>query len=73
MLGGGGPDTCPLTLSTDTKMNRIHEIFHTLGLNHVVDPTTLKGIMKYPPQKPNQQDVNSIIYNPFMIERRIYK
>lgn len=45
----------------DTKRNRIHEIFHTLGLH---DHTG--GIMKYPPQKPNKQNINQLIYNGFL-------
>ena len=62
-----------MNYSHDNKMNRIHEIFHTFGLEHSGDPSKLSGIMKYPPQTPNQQDANNTLYNPYMSERRFYK
>ena len=42
----------------DDKMNRIHEIFHTLGLPD--NPSGI-GIMSYPPHKPTQREINSLI------------
>ena len=57
----------------DTKMNRMHELFHTFGFEHPGDPTKYKGIMKYPPQRPNTKDANTLIYNPFMSKRRVMK
>ncbi len=44
----------------DTKMNRIHEIFHTLGFNHPKGTGGSQGIMKYPPEKPTQADINQL-------------
>lgn len=41
-------------------MNRIHEIFHTLGFDHPKGTGGSDGIMKYPPEKPNQSDTNRI-------------
>ena len=41
----------------DAKMNRIHEIFHTLGFSHPEDSGGKQGIMKYPPNKPSKLDV----------------
>ncbi|HVI48697.1 MAG TPA: DUF6443 domain-containing protein [Chitinophaga sp.] len=46
--------------SQDGKMNRIHEIFHTFGFNHPKGAGGNNGIMKYPPEKPNQGDVNQL-------------
>ncbi|WP_442787958.1 DUF6443 domain-containing protein [Flavobacterium suncheonense] len=46
--------------SQDGKMNRIHEIFHTLGLSHPKNNTENNGVMKYPPEKPNQNDINKV-------------
>jgi len=44
----------------DKQMNKIHEIFHTLGMSHPKGTGGQGGIMKYPPQKPNQSDANSV-------------
>jgi len=46
--------------SQDTKLNRLHEIFHTLGFSHPKGKGGNSGIMKYPPEKPNQGDANQI-------------
>jgi hypothetical protein len=50
----------------DTKMNRIHEIFHTLGFQHPRVVGGKDGIMKYPPEKPNQNDANQIGNSTFL-------
>ena len=42
--------------NTDTKMNRLHEIFHTLGFNHPEGEGGSQGIMRYPPQRPTTDD-----------------
>ena len=44
-------------LDTDTKFNRLHEIFHTFGFEDYKKELARKGngIMKYPPEKPIQQ------------------
>ena len=48
--------------STDTKRNRIHEIFHTLFFNH---DKADKGIGSYKrSDMPNQDDINMLINNP---------
>lgn len=59
-VGGvtSGKKDVTLNKNTDTKMNRIHEIFHTLGLKDF--PKDKTGIMNYPPEKPNQKDINLI-------------
>ncbi len=44
--------------SQDNNMNRIHEIFHTFGFTHPRGEGGTSGIMKYPPEKPNQADAN---------------
>lgn len=53
-----GKKDITMNKNEDTKMNRIHEIFHTLGLDDY--PKDKAGIMNYPPEKPNQKDINSI-------------
>ncbi|ANQ50579.2 hypothetical protein MY04_3214 [Flammeovirga sp. MY04] len=52
--------------SKDTKMNRIHEIFHTLGFSHPKGAGGSGGIMKYPPEKPNQNDANQLGNDSFL-------
>lgn len=53
----------------DTKLNRWHEIFHTLGLDHASN-----GVMRpYSPQEPTTNDANNLINNKYMSERRIKK
>ena len=52
--------------SQDTKNNRIHEIFHTLGFSHPKGKGGTSGIMKYPPEKPNQGDANQIGNSTFL-------
>lgn len=44
--------------SLDTQANRMHEIFHTLGFSHPKGIGSNTGIMKYPPELPNQNDAN---------------
>lgn len=46
--------------SKDNKMNRIHEIFHTFYFTHPKNKGGSDGIMKYPPETPNQNDANRI-------------
>ena len=56
----------------DTKMNRLHEIFHTIGLTHPKGEGGNQGIMKYPPQKPTKKDALELInteYLPTIIEK----
>jgi hypothetical protein len=50
----------------DLEINKIHEIFHTLGMSHPKNIGGNKGIMKYPPEKPNQNDTNFIGNGSFM-------
>jgi RHS repeat-associated protein len=50
----------------DTKMNRVHEIFHTLGFDHPKGTGGNNGIMRYPPEKPNQNDANQIGNSTFL-------
>lgn len=48
---------------TDTEMNRGHELFHTLGAQHPKGSGASSGIMAYPPQQPNQSDINNLMKN----------
>ncbi len=62
-VGGTTESSKYITMNTgeDTKMNRIHEIFHTLGLTHPRGTGgTEKGIMRYPPAKPSQAEINQV-------------
>ncbi len=52
--------------AADSKMNKIHEIFHTLGFNHPKNIGGGHGIMAYPPSKPDKADANELIYNNFL-------
>lgn len=67
-VGGVTADNKNITMNTslDTKMNRIHEIFHTLGLSHPKGAGGAQGIMKYPPDKPSQTDINNISNGAFL-------
>jgi len=49
----------------DNTMNRIHEIFHTLGAPKSMDNAP-KGILSYPPERPIQSDIDYIINNSFL-------
>ncbi len=49
-----------------TFMNLLHEIFHTLGLNHPKGQGADSGIMAYPPQNPNQKDINILCNGKFL-------
>jgi hypothetical protein len=55
-----------MNTTQDTKMNRVHEIFHTFGFTHPKGIGGKEGIMQYPPQKPNQNDANQLINNDFL-------
>ena len=55
-----------MNLSEDTKMNRIHEIFHTFGFSHPKGKGGSNGIMKYPPEKPSQSDANQLGNSSFL-------
>ena len=49
----------------DSKMNRLHEIFHTLGFTHPKGGGK-QGIMKYPPEKPTKKDALEISNSKFL-------
>lgn len=54
-------------MNYSTKVNQniqllFHEIFHTLGLNHP-DGRGTTGIMAYPPNNVNKNNINELIYN----------
>lgn len=55
-----------MNVSEDSKMNRIHEIFHTLGFTHPRGTGGSTGIMKYPPTNPTQQDINQLANGAFL-------
>ena len=50
----------------DGKMNRVHEVFHTLGFDDFSHGEKNHGIMSYPPRKPDQSDVNRLVYGGFL-------
>lgn len=50
----------------DTKMNRIHEIFHTFGQSHPKGSSTSDGIMNYPPKTPSKNDALFIANTSFL-------
>ena len=52
-----------MNIDFDTQMNRLHEIFHTFGFD---DEQNAKGIMSYPPQNPNDKDVEILMTTPYM-------
>ena len=51
-----------MNIKYDTKMNRLHEVFHTLGLQHPEHSGTT-GVMAYPPVIPNKENVQELISN----------
>ncbi|MDO5395781.1 MAG: RHS repeat-associated core domain-containing protein [Bacteroidales bacterium] len=50
----------------DNKMNRLHEIFHTLGLTHPPGVGGPQGIMKYPPDDPTEKDALELSTTEFL-------
>ena len=50
----------------NTFMNLLHEIFHTLGLNHPKGQGADSGIMAYPPKKPTEEDILRLLENDFL-------
>ena len=50
----------------NTKMNRIHDFFHTFGFTHPKGIGGKEGIMKYPPEKPTQNDANKLADSDFL-------
>jgi hypothetical protein len=67
-VGGVTADKKNITMNVDydTKMNRTHEVFHTLGFDHPKGTGGSSGIMKYPPQKPTQADMNQLANGSFL-------
>ena len=55
-----------MNIAHDTFMNRLHEIFHTLGLSHPKKKGAKKGIMAYPPNAPTTDDINDLINSNFL-------
>ena len=55
-----------MNIHHDTKMNRLHEIFHTFGFDDFKEGEKGYGIMNYPPYQPCQKDVNHLINNHFL-------
>lgn len=52
----------------DFVMYLLHEIFHTLGLEDIKDADNGKGIMAYPPQNPNDEDMIELMNNTILEE-----
>jgi len=67
-VGGQTGDNKFITMNAreDTKINRIHEIFHTFGFEHAKDVGGAQGVMKYPPDKPTQTDINQLANSTFL-------
>lgn len=55
-----------MNVDYDTKMNRLHEIFHTLGFSHPPKIGGDQGIMHYPPEDPTNEDANEISNSEFL-------
>ena len=55
-----------MNVGYDTKMNRLHEIFHTLGFTHPAKEGGKEGIMHYPPLRPSQRDADEIANSKFL-------
>jgi RHS repeat-associated protein len=68
IVGGVTQDNKNVTMnsSQDTFMNRVHEIFHTLGFGHAKGTGGADGIMKYPPQDVSQKDINKVANDSFL-------
>lgn len=66
--GGNAEKSKHITMNKDydTKMNRVHEIFHTFGFTHPKGAGAKEGVMSYPPQKPNQKDINNVANGSFL-------
>ena len=60
--GGDTGDSHYVKMNTklDTKMNFIHELFHTFGFSHPDGGGKKKGIMDYDYKKINQNDINEL-------------
>lgn len=67
-VGGTTGDNKNVTMNVDydDKMNRVHEVFHTFGFSHPKGTGGSGGIMKYPPTKPTQADINQLGNNSFL-------
>jgi hypothetical protein len=44
----------------NSSVNQEHEIFHTLGMDHPKGEGGKSGVMAYPPQPINQEDINFV-------------
>jgi hypothetical protein len=55
-----------MNINHDSKMNRLHEIFHTFGFVDFNESERGYGIMNYPPYQPGKEDANSLINNHFL-------
>ncbi len=44
----------------NSSVNQEHEIFHTLGMDHPQGEGGKSGVMAYPPQPINQEDINFV-------------
>ncbi|MGS4345192.1 RHS repeat-associated core domain-containing protein [Myroides odoratus] len=61
-----GRKNITMNTSKDTRSNKIHEIFHTFGFDHPKGTGGDGGIMKYPPERPNQNDANKLGNSSFL-------
>ena len=55
-----------MNITKDSKMNRIHEIFHTFGFQHPKGLGGSQGIMKYPPSEPTKADALELSTTKFL-------
>ena len=67
-VGGvtGNNKTIVMNNAEDTKMNRIHEIFHTFGFSHPKGTGGMQGIMQYPTSKPSKLDALELSTTSFL-------
>jgi len=52
--------------SKDIKINRVHALIYTLGFDHPKGMDGTSGIIKYPPEKLNQANVNQVPNGSFL-------
>lgn len=55
-----------MNINHDSKINRLHEIFHTFGFVDFNESERGYGIMNYPPYQPGKEDANSLINYHFL-------
>lgn len=75
VIGGFAQDKKYILMNTsyDTKMNQLHEIGHTLGLDDNIKTGAQSDLMEYPPGKISQNEANQLGNGDFLpkIEKKL--